>query len=62
MAFAERDKYGNAGDEQQSAEVDDDGTVSVTVGGVVFDRSKNGRGGSAGVLRSSTSWAPPPCW
>ncbi|MET8219306.1 hypothetical protein ABZV23_26525 [Streptomyces hirsutus] len=62
MAFAERDKYGNAGDEQQSAEVDDDGTVSVTVGGVVFDRSKNGRGGSAGALRSSTSWTPPPCW
>ncbi|MFE9935268.1 hypothetical protein ACFYQB_03060, partial [Streptomyces hirsutus] len=47
---------------EQHAETGGDGTVSVTVGGVVFDRSKNGRGGSAGVLRSSTSWAPPPCW
>ncbi|WP_309098034.1 hypothetical protein, partial [Streptomyces sp.] len=39
-----------------------DGTVSVTVGGVVFDRSKNGSGNSAGALTSSTSWTPPACW
>jgi enoyl reductase len=47
---------------EQSAETGGDGTVSVTVGGVVFDRSKNGGGESAGALTSSTSWTPPPCW
>ncbi|MFF0107171.1 hypothetical protein [Streptomyces hirsutus] len=57
-----RGENGTRDGTEQHAETGDDGTVSVTVGGVVFDRSKNGRGGSAGVLRSSTSWAPPPCW
>ncbi|MFD3733580.1 hypothetical protein [Streptomyces sp. NPDC058632] len=47
---------------QQQAEAGGDGTVSVTVGGVVFDRSKNGSGDSAGALTSATSWSPPPCW
>ncbi|MET9389823.1 hypothetical protein ABZY20_05310 [Streptomyces sp. NPDC006624] len=47
---------------QQEASASGDGTVSVTVGGVVFDRSKNGSGDSAGALTSSTSWTPPPCW
>ncbi|MFF7484440.1 hypothetical protein [Streptomyces luteogriseus] len=61
-AFAKRDKYGNNGDSQQSANAGKDGTVSVTVGGVVFDRSKNGSGKSAGALTSTTSWSPPPCW
>ncbi|GAA2286979.1 hypothetical protein GCM10010234_28330 [Streptomyces hawaiiensis] len=61
-AFAKRDKYGNNGDSQQSADAGKDGTVSVTVGGVVFDRSKNGSGNSAGALTSTTSWSPPPCW
>ncbi|MFI8087199.1 hypothetical protein ACIF9R_02645 [Streptomyces sp. NPDC086080] len=61
-AFADREKHGNHGDNQQSADTRDDGTVSVTVGGVVFDRSKNGTGDSAGPLTSSTSWSPPPCW
>ncbi|MFE2189382.1 hypothetical protein [Streptomyces olivaceus] len=51
----------NTGSEQH-AEVSDDGTVAVAVGGVKFDRSKNGGGGSAGALTSSTSWSPPPCW
>ncbi|NUS29028.1 MAG: hypothetical protein HOV92_33080 [Streptomyces sp.] len=37
-------------------------TLSVTAGGVVFDRSKNGSGTSTGALTSSTSWTPPPCW
>ncbi|MFJ8592742.1 hypothetical protein [Streptomyces sp. NPDC093598] len=46
----------------QQANAGKDGTVSVTVGGVVFDRSKNGSGNSAGALTSSTSWTPPPCW
>jgi enoyl reductase len=61
-AFAGRDKHGNNGDNQQSADADKDGTVSVTVGGVVFDRSKNGSGNAAGALTSTTSWSPPPCW
>ncbi|MBQ1094525.1 hypothetical protein KBY55_00035 [Streptomyces sp. b94] len=57
-----REEGGTRGSTDQRAEVDGDGTVSVTVGGVVFDRSKNGSGGSAGALASSTSWSPPPCW
>ncbi|MEV4785599.1 hypothetical protein AB0K53_09135 [Streptomyces tuirus] len=61
-AVAKRDKYGNNGDSRQSANAGKDGTVSVTVGGVVFDRSKNGSGNSAGALTSTTSWSPPPCW
>nr|WP_246567248.1 hypothetical protein [Streptomyces flaveus] len=40
----------------------DDGTLSATAGGVVFDRSKNGSGGSVGPVTSTTSWTPPPCW
>ncbi|WP_191971447.1 hypothetical protein [Streptomyces luteolifulvus] len=60
-AFAERDKHGNNGQPQQTADTGDDRSVSVTVG-VVFDRSKNGSGDSAGGLTSSTSWTPPPCW
>ncbi|MFJ3666107.1 hypothetical protein ACIPSE_06605 [Streptomyces sp. NPDC090106] len=36
--------------------------LSVTVGGVTFDRSKNGSGNSTGALTSTTSWTPPACW
>ncbi|MFC9505620.1 hypothetical protein [Streptomyces sp. NPDC057002] len=46
----------------QEANAGKDGTVSVTVGGVVFDRSENGTGNSTGALTSTTSWTPPPCW
>ncbi|MGQ4389573.1 hypothetical protein ACN6LB_008855 [Streptomyces sp. SAS_270] len=31
-------------------------------GGIVFDRSKNGSGQSAGPVTSTTSWSPPACW
>jgi enoyl reductase len=55
------DGKGQTGTEQR-ADTGDGGTVSVTVGGVVFDRSKNGGGNSAGALTSSTSWTPPACW
>lgn len=51
----------NSGTEQ-SANTDGKGNVSVTVGGVVFDRSKNGSGDSVGAVTSSTSWTPPACW
>ncbi|WP_371101409.1 hypothetical protein [Streptomyces sp. PU_AKi4] len=61
-AYADRDGNGNANQADQSAHADDEGNLSVTVGGVVFDRSKNGSGDSAGALTSSTSWSPPPCW
>ncbi|MFD5633880.1 hypothetical protein ACFWJM_07010 [Streptomyces sp. NPDC127077] len=44
-----------------SGAVDGD-TVSATAGGIVFDRSKNGHGGSVGAVRAATSWTPPACW
>ncbi|MCW8377667.1 hypothetical protein NA749_012585 [Streptomyces justiciae] len=51
------------GAQAPSTNADTDGdTLSVTAGGVVFDRSKNGSGTSTGALTSSTSWTPPPCW
>ncbi|MGW3662916.1 hypothetical protein [Streptomyces sp. NPDC005141] len=41
----------------------DDGTLSATAGAVVFDRSKNGSGESAGpVTSSSGTWTPPACY
>nr|WP_145871884.1 hypothetical protein [Streptomyces capillispiralis] len=61
-ANAEKGFGGTDGGTQQTADTGADGTVSVTVGGIVFDRSKNGSGGSAGALTSSTSWTPPACW
>jgi enoyl reductase len=61
-AFAGRGSNGNANEADQSAHADGEGNLSVTVGGIVFDRSKNGSGGSAGALTSSTSWTPPACW
>ncbi|MEU1313902.1 hypothetical protein [Streptomyces tibetensis] len=60
-AYADKG-FGGTDGETQEANAGKDGTVSVTVGGVVFDRSKNGGGKSAGALTSSTSWTPPPCW
>ncbi|WRZ96096.1 hypothetical protein OHB54_28290 [Streptomyces sp. NBC_01007] len=44
-----------------SGAVDGD-TVSATAGGIVFDRSKNGRGSSVGAVTAATSWMPPACW
>ena len=62
-AYAGRGKYGENGDGANTGAIaNDDGTLSVTAGGVVFDRSKNGSGTSTGALTSSTSWTPPPCW
>ncbi|MFF8869145.1 hypothetical protein [Streptomyces massasporeus] len=40
----------------------DGGTLSSTAGVVVFDRSKNGSGQSAGPVTSSTTWTPPACY
>ncbi|MFF3465602.1 hypothetical protein ACWCQN_15395 [Streptomyces sp. NPDC001984] len=57
-----RGEDGSRGETEQNANSSDDGTVSVTVGGVVFDRSKNGSGNSTGALTPTTSWTPPACW
>ncbi|MFG2511788.1 hypothetical protein [Streptomyces sp. NPDC048584] len=61
-AFAGRGSNGNANESEQTANADDKGNLSVQVGGVKFDYSKNGTGDKAGALASSTSWSPPPCW
>ncbi|MFD5470183.1 hypothetical protein [Streptomyces sp. NPDC127105] len=53
---------GNVGQTEQQGNATDDGTVSATAGGVVFDRSKNGTGRSAGPVAPVSSWTPPACW
>ncbi|MEU9209449.1 hypothetical protein AB0D27_16240 [Streptomyces sp. NPDC048415] len=45
-----------------SGNATDDGTLSATAGAVVFDRSKNGTGESAGPVASTTTWTPPACY
>ncbi|MFF9122936.1 hypothetical protein ACF09J_06480 [Streptomyces sp. NPDC014889] len=40
----------------------DGDTISATVGGIVFDRSKNGTGRSAGPVAPVSAWTPPACW
>ncbi|MCX5558104.1 hypothetical protein [Streptomyces sp. NBC_00038] len=46
-----------------SGDSDGEGNISATAGAVVFDRSKNGSGESAGPVASSTStWTPPACY
>ncbi|MFC9845538.1 hypothetical protein ACFWFF_08580 [Streptomyces sp. NPDC060223] len=47
---------------QPSGNATDDGTLSATAGAVVFDRSKNGSGESAGPVASTTTWTPPACY
>ena len=62
-AFAERDENGNANEANKPSDANLNGdTLSVTAGGVTFDRSKNGSGNSTGALASTTSWTPPACW
>ncbi|GGN53119.1 hypothetical protein GCM10011579_010910 [Streptomyces albiflavescens] len=39
-----------------------DQKVAATAGAVVFDRSKNGSGDSAGPVTSTTTWTPPACY
>lgn len=40
----------------------DGDTISAGVGRIVYDRSKNGRGGSVGAVSPTTTWTPPACW
>ncbi|MFF8094091.1 hypothetical protein [Streptomyces sp. NPDC016675] len=61
-AHAEKGFGGGTDGSEQRADTGADGTVSVTVGGIVFDRSKNGTGDSTGALTSPVSWTPPACW
>ncbi|MER6677108.1 hypothetical protein [Streptomyces sp. NPDC000983] len=62
-AFADNGIGGGAEEPTPSTGADVDGnTVSVTAGGVVFDRSKNGSGKSTGALTASSNWTPPACW
>ncbi|MCX4990571.1 MULTISPECIES: hypothetical protein [unclassified Streptomyces] len=54
---------GNVGQTDTRGDSDGDGNLSATAGAVVFDRSKNGSGGSAGpVTSSSGTWTPPACY
>ncbi|MFD4987078.1 hypothetical protein [Streptomyces sp. NPDC058374] len=62
-AYADKGFGGTDGGADTSTDAGVDGdTVSVTAGGVVYDRSKNGGGDSTGALTSTTSWSPPACW
>ncbi|MFJ6572414.1 hypothetical protein ACIQNU_33905 [Streptomyces sp. NPDC091292] len=52
-----------SGSETQVDGGQSDGGISATAGAVVFDRSKNGSGPSAGpVTTSSGDWTPPACY
>ncbi|MFF1676061.1 hypothetical protein ACFVYG_08515 [Streptomyces sp. NPDC058256] len=54
---------GNVGETEQHGDSDGEGNLSATAGAVVFDRSKNGSGESAGPVASTTStWTPPACY
>lgn len=61
-AFAQRDKHGSNGQTKQNGNANDDGTLSSTVGAIVYDRSNNGSGDAVGPVTSTTSWSPPACW
>ncbi|MGW3194330.1 hypothetical protein ACWDBD_06990 [Streptomyces sp. NPDC001118] len=45
-----------------SGDASDNGTLSSSVGVIVYDRSKNGSGSSVGPVTPATAWTPPPCW
>ncbi|MEU6083486.1 hypothetical protein [Streptomyces sp. NPDC047108] len=45
-----------------SGDAGEDGTVSATAGGIVYDHSKNGSGNNAGAPAPVGNWSPPACW
>ncbi|MFJ8086336.1 hypothetical protein ACIQ6Y_37980 [Streptomyces sp. NPDC096205] len=49
-------------DSDTSAKVDGETVSASAAGVVVYDRSKNGSGESAGAVTSTTSWTPPACY
>ncbi|WP_408056797.1 hypothetical protein [Streptomyces huasconensis] len=60
-AMADIDPGGGDTETQVDADADEK-TLSATAGGIVYDRSKNGKGSNAGPLIPATSWTPPPCY
>ncbi|MFI6489329.1 hypothetical protein [Streptomyces sp. NPDC050564] len=52
----------NGSDTSASGKSDGTGGVSAQAGAVVFDRSKNGSGESAGPVTSTSTWTPPACY
>ncbi|MGW6025654.1 hypothetical protein [Streptomyces sp. NPDC055099] len=61
QAWADIDPGGNGSETQVDADSDGQ-TLSATAGGVKFDHSKNGKGGTTGPVTPSTNWTPPPCY
>ncbi|MEV0254391.1 hypothetical protein AB0H82_08980 [Streptomyces sp. NPDC050732] len=60
-AWADIDPGGGASETQVDADTDQQ-TVSTVAGGIVYDRSKNGKGGNAGPVTPATNWTPPACY
>ncbi|WP_307539932.1 hypothetical protein [Streptomyces sp. V3I8] len=56
------DSFGGDSGNGPSGGVDGDTISSVAGGKIVYDRSKNGSGGSVGAVRPTTNWTPPACW
>jgi len=55
--------HGDSSNGNETVEGGQDGqNLTATAGAVVYDRSKNGTGESAGPVTASTSWTPPACW
>ncbi|MFJ2568739.1 hypothetical protein ACIQ8G_16770 [Streptomyces sp. NPDC094154] len=52
----------NGGNDGTASGGADGDTISATAGGIVFDRSKNGTGRSAGPVAPVSAWTPPACW
>ncbi|WP_329299955.1 hypothetical protein OG410_17135 [Streptomyces sp. NBC_00659] len=53
----------NGSGSNASGDSDGKGNLTATAGAVVFDRSKNGSGGSSGAVTSSSgNWTPPACY
>ncbi|MCF2125940.1 hypothetical protein L1I79_05745 [Strepomyces sp. STD 3.1] len=50
------------GSETQVGGGQEDEGISATAGAVVFDRSHNGSGRSAGPVAAATNWTPPACY
>lgn len=62
-AWADFDPPGGGTDSETQVDADsDEQTLSTTAGGIVYDRSKNGKGGTAGPITPSTNWTSPPCY
>ncbi|MEU1121677.1 MULTISPECIES: hypothetical protein [unclassified Streptomyces] len=60
-ASADIDPGGGDTETQVNARADEK-TLSATAGGIVYDRSKNGKGGHAGPMTPATDWTPPACY